>query len=78
MVGSKGSLNTGKAVNYLRGTLYSDGDGFVFTYDRLSHRKLYLEGWQVQDRFAYDREFGRKTRIRVQARVYGGVYARRA
>lgn len=62
-----------RSTNHLRGILYSEGDGRLFMWSRGLKERVYLDQWQMFDRFHFDKDCGRKTRVRVQARHYGDI-----
>lgn len=50
--------------------LYSTADGRWFRYTEHAGRE-FLAYWQICDRIEWEKRFGRKVRVRVQARRYG-------
>jgi hypothetical protein len=68
MVGSKGSMNTGRlSTTHMSARLYADDDGRWFMMQ--DGERAYLALWEIEDRLRWEKRIGQRPRVRVRARV---------
>jgi len=65
MVGTKGGSSTHDTA-YMSEQFYADGDGRIFMYRRGSRRYLTIQ--EIAERARWERRWGHKLRVRVQAK----------